>query len=318
MTAVIRCYVQGSPSVMVAEQEAVGFPGYEQVRIRQEAIGVNFVDTLVCGGAFKMPVPFVPGVEGAGIVEAIGPRVAGVSMEDRVGYFYSPGSYAEVRLINADALIPLPTDITFTQSATMLTKGLTAWMVVRALYQVVPGTTVLVQGASGGVGGMVAGWARALGATVIGTTGTSSRLAPLTDMVDLALLAEAPNARERIRQVAPRGVDMVCELVGRATFPLSVESVRDGGTLLGIGAASGPPDIDKQQLANRSITLTGGNIAQFMQGQTASTAISELFEAYRNGLLGTIVTRAYPLEQAAQAHVDIETRTRAGIPVLVP
>lgn len=318
MTAVIRCYVQGSPSVMVAEKEAVGFPGYEEVRIRQEAIGVNFVDALVCGGAFKMPVPFVPGVEGAGVVEAIGPRVAGVSIGDRVGYFYAPGSYAAVRLINADALVPLPTDISFSQSAAMLTKGLTAWMVVRVLYPIEPGTMVLVQGASGGVGSMVAKWAKALGAIVIGTTGTASRLAPLAEMVDIALLADAPNARERIRQIAPRGVDFVCELVGRATFSLSVDSVRDGGTILAIGAASGPPDIDKPQLTKRTVTLTGGNIAQFVQGRAISTATSELFDAYRNGLLGTIAMRTYPLEQAAQAHVDIEMRTRAGIPVLIP
>lgn len=159
MTTVVRFYQYGPPSVLKVEEELVGSPGSGQVRLRHEAMGVNFVDTMFRDGTFAVPLPCVPGVEGAGVVEALGAGVTSLAVGDRVGYFYAPGSYASVRLINADALIRLPDDISTEQAATILAKGLTAWMGIRALYQLKAGERVLVQGASGGVGSIVSRWA---------------------------------------------------------------------------------------------------------------------------------------------------------------
>jgi NADPH2:quinone reductase len=152
MSTVIRFYRYGPPSVLKVEEELVGSPGAGQVRLRHEAIGVNFVDTMFRDGTFTVPLPCVPGVEGAGVVGALGPGVTSLAVGDRVGYFYAPGSYASVRLINADALVRLPGDSSTEQAATILAKGLTAWMRIRVLYQLKAGERVLVQGASGGAG----------------------------------------------------------------------------------------------------------------------------------------------------------------------
>jgi NADPH2:quinone reductase len=162
MNKVIRVYQYGPPAVLKVEEEPGGNPGQGQVRLRHEAIGVNFVDTMFREGTFTLPLPFVPGVEGAGVVEALGPGVSNLTIGDRVGCFFAPGSYASVRIISAEALIKLPDDISTEQAATILAKGLTAWMGIRAIYQLKAGEKVLVQGASGGVGLLVSRWAKAL------------------------------------------------------------------------------------------------------------------------------------------------------------
>jgi NADPH2:quinone reductase len=318
MSIVIRVRKPGGPSVLVPEDDEVGAPGAGQVRLRQDAIGVNFVDTAFRSGAFKIPTPFIGGVEGAGIVEALGPGVTRVAVGDRVGYFFAPGSYAEVRLVSEDVLVKLPPEVSNEQSAAFLTKGLTAWMAIRALYPVKRQEHVLVQGASGGVGALVARWARSLGATVIGTVGTASKMASTKEYVDRVFLASDPELGQKVRAVVPEGVDAVFEFIGKASFAASVIAVRDGGVIVNIGGASGPADVDKETLSARGVRLIGGSTAQMVTGPTLTVATAELFYALRSGALGEIAYTRNALVDAARVHEDIANRRSVGPQILVP
>jgi NADPH2:quinone reductase len=318
MSAVIRFYRYGDPSVLTVEDEQIGDPGRGQVTLWHEAIGVNFVDTAFRDGTFKIPLPAVPGIEGAGIVKAVGSGVSGFTVGDRVAYFYAPGSYAAVRLVEAAALVNLPEDISSELSAAVLAKGLTAWMAVHALHKLRAGETVLVQTASGGVGRLVAHWAKALGATVIGTAASPSRLAQVAQNVEHAFQFDDPDFLAKLKAIAPHGVDVVYEFVGQATFTGSVAAVRDGGSILTIGAASGQPRINQDEMTRRGIRVAGGGTPQYVKGATLGIAAAELFDLVRNGILGEVEINRYPLTEAARAHADVAARRRAGSPVLIP
>jgi NADPH2:quinone reductase len=317
MSTTIRFHQYGSADVLKIEDEQVGIPGSGQVRLRQEAIGVNFIDTLFRQGVFSVPLPSVAGVEGAGIIEAIGPDVDNFMVGDRVAYFLSPGSYAEVRLIKATDLIKVPDDLTSEQVVTVLTKGLTAWAALNGFYSLKAGETVLVQGASGGVGLLIARWAKALGSTVIGTAGSETKRVALAGSIDHALLSDDPDLETQIRTIAPGGVDVVYELVGQATFATSAQVVRDGGTIVMIGAASGQPSIDQQQLAARRVKMTSGPMAQHVQASLPQVT-KAVFDAYRRGVFGQLEVTRYPLTQAAAAHDDIASRRKFGTQILIP
>lgn len=317
MTTTIRFHQYGGPEVLVPEDEFVGRPQAGQVRLRHDAIGVNFIDTAFRQGIFPMPLPGVTGVEGAGVVEEIGPGVDNVQVGDRVAYFLSPGSYAEVRLINAADLLAIPQDVSSVEAATILTKGLTAWAALNGFYKLSAGDTVLVQGVSSNVGLLVARWARARGARVIGTTGSQGKLAAIRSSVEHPLLSTDPSFAEQIRGLAPAGVDVVYEFVGKATFEASAASVRDGGTIASIGAASGAPELDPAALSERKVRVVGGPMAQQLQGRVL-TAANDVFAAYRAGTFGSYEATAYRLKEAAAAHADIAARRKFGPMVLVP
>jgi NADPH2:quinone reductase len=317
MNTVIRFHRYGDASVLEIENEALGAPGPGQVRLAQHAIGVNFIDTLFRQGLFAVPLPAVAGVEGAGIVEAVGVGVNGLAVGDRVAYFLAPGSYAQRRLVEADALVKVSDDIPLEEVAAFLTKGLTAWAGLHGYHQLGAGQTVLVQGASSGVGQFLGRWARTLGATVIGTAGSQAKQAALLGDIDHVLPSDAPDLAQRVRALVPGGVDVVYEFVGRATFAATAASVRDGGTIVNIGAASGAPEIDADELARRGVRLTGGPMAPHVQA-SQGRAITEVFEAYRSGLLRTGNVTRYRLTQARQAHEDIASRLKAGAIVLLP
>lgn len=318
MSTTIRFHQYGAPDVLQVEDDDVGAPGPGQVRLRHQAIGVNFIDTAFRQGIFPVPLPAVPGVEGAGVIEAVGPGVVGIAAGDRVGYFLAPGSYASVRLINADALIRLPDDLSTEQVVTVLTKGLTAWAGLNGFHPLKAGQTVLVQGASSSVGLLISRWARALGATVIGTAGSEDKRARLAGSLDHALLSNDPDLGARIRKLAPDGVDVVYEFVGKTTFAASVAAVRDGGTIVTIGAASGQPVIDQAALASRKVKVVGGPMAQHVNGPAIATATAAVFNAYREGVFGELEVTRYPLSQAAAAHEDIAARRKLGTAILVP
>lgn len=317
MSTVIRMYKAGDPSVLVAEEEEVGHPGASQVKLRHEAIGLNFIDTMFRSGAFAAPLPFVSGVEAAGMITEVGPGVSQFSVGDRVAYFFAPGAYAAERLIDEAPLVRLPDDMGVDVAAGLLTKGITAWLAVRHLHKVKPGDTVLVQGATGGVGSLVARWAKALGATVI-AVGSAAKLGGITHEVDYALASDEPDLGLRIRTVAPRGVDVVYEFVGKATFPASLKAVRDGGQIFTIGAASGSPEIDQAQLNVRSITVAHASAASTVKGAMLTQASNELFDRWREGIFGDIELHRYRLIDVAQAHRDIASRAIGPNPVLIP
>src|SRR5688572_8336999 len=218
MTMTIRFHQYGAPDVLVPEDEQVGLPGTGQVRLRQEAIGVNFIDTAFRQGIFPMPLPGVTGVEGAGMVEAVGTGVDGIRVGDRMAYFLAPGSYAEVRLINAADLIRSPDDLSSAEIATVLTKGLTAWAALSGFHALKAGETVLVQGASSNVGMLVSRWARARGARVIGTAGSAAKQADMAKSIDHVFASGSDRLAAQVREIVPDGVDVVYEFVGKATF----------------------------------------------------------------------------------------------------
>ncbi|HEX7864130.1 MAG TPA: zinc-binding dehydrogenase [Variovorax sp.] len=317
MTTTIRFHQYGSPEVLQVEDDNVGAPGPGQVRLRHEAIGVNFIDTAFRQGVMPVPLPSVPGVEGAGIVEAIGPGVTGIQVGNRMAYFLAPGSYAQVRLVDAAALLKVPGDLSSEQTVTMLTKGLTAWAGLNGFHQLKAGEKVLVQGASSSVGTMLSRWAKAKGAAVIGTVGSESKKAALVGTIDHVLLSGDADLAAQIRRLAPEGVDVVYEFVGRATFAASAAAVRDGGAIVTIGAASGAPDIDRSSLAARGVLVVGGPMAQHVQGVVARAA-GDVFDAYRKGIFGTLEVARYPLVEAARAHEDIAARRKSGTIILVP
>ncbi|QBE65378.1 zinc-binding dehydrogenase [Pseudoduganella lutea] len=312
----------GNPSVMRYEAAAdIGNPGPGQVRLRHEAIGVNFVDTLFRSGAFKVPLPLAMGVEGAGVVVQVGEGVTTVQPGDRVAYFFAFGAYSTERLIDAQQLVRLPKEVSAESAAATFTKGLTAWMMLFGAHQLKAGETVLVHGAAGGVGSMVARWARALGATVIATAGSAAKAATVqANGAHHVLLADDPALASKVRALTGgRGVDVVYELVGKDTFAQSVAALRDGGHLVHVGNASGSPVVDKAALAARGIRYIQPSTGQYV-GERASLerASATLFAAMRDGVFGDVQAARYPLADAARAHEDIAARRLSGPAILVP
>lgn len=317
MSDVIRMHAVGGPSVLVAEQETVGAPGPGQVKIRHDAIGVNFLDTMFRSGTFGVTLPFVNGVEGAGEVVETGTGVDNLQAGDRVAYFFAPGAYAQERIIDTAPLVRLPQDVPTQLAAGILTKGATAWLAVRMLHQVGHGDVVLVQGATGGVGSLVARWAKRLGATVI-AVGSSTKLDRLPADLDHRLASESPTLGADIRTVAPDGVDVVYDFVGRATAEATLVAVRDGGAVFTIGAASGPAGFDEGLVASRRITVQHASAASAVKGATLEAAANEIFERWRDGTFGEIELDRYALRDAAVAHQAIADRTIGSNPVLIP
>ena len=317
MTTVIRVRQTGAPSVLVPETDSITAPGAGRVRLRHDAIGVNFVDTMFRAGVYPMVLPFVGGVEGAGKITEAGPGVTDFAVGDRVAYFFAPGAYAEERLIDIAPLVRLPDDIPADVAASLLTKGITAWLAVRELFPVKAGNVVLVQGATGGVGTLVTRWAKSLGATVI-AVGSVAKLARIADEANHVLASDAPDLAGRILAVAPEGVDVVYEFVGKATFAASAAAIKDGGSIFTIGAASGAPDVQHESLAARRVTVTQASAAALVKGPMLQQAAAEVFGLWQQGVFGDIELHRYPLTEAATAHADIAARRIGPNPVLIP
>lgn len=318
MTTIIQMQTSGAPSVLRSATAPVGEPGPGQVRLRQEAVGVNYVDTMVRDGRFPVPLPAIPGFEGAGTVESVGPDAGVLRAGQRAAYFFAAGAYAGERLVDAADLILMPDDIDAVHAAAFLAKGLTAWMGLRVLHSLKAGDVILVQGASGNVGAILSRWARALGAVVIGVAGSRARLDKVKAGASHALAADDPDFAASLRAIAPNGVDVVYDFVGAAVRDLSQAALRDGGTLVAIGAASGRPDFDQPLLARRRIVLRTGSTAQAISPARKAEAAAELFQAMRDGLFADLPVVRYALDDAAQAHEDIGQRRLDGLAVLIP
>jgi NADPH2:quinone reductase len=321
MSGVVRLYAHGGPDVLTYESESVGEPSTGEVRLRQDAVGVNFVDTYFRSGAFPLEsLPAVIGGEGAGVVDAVGQGVTSVSTGDRVGYYLAPGAYAEKRLIAADQLIHLPDDLPSVDAAALLAKGLTAWARLRRVYPVQRGEVVLVTGATGGVGSLLAAWAQHLGATVIAPVADAHRAATARALgLEHVVVAGTGELAAAVDALGKGGVDVFYDTVGQATFAEAVSVLRDGATVDLLGAASGQPAVDAGELDRRSVRVTSSPTAQHLPDRaTLLAAAEELFQAWRDGVFGTRQIQSYPLSQAAQAHRDLEARISAAAIVLLP
>ncbi|WP_244914916.1 zinc-binding dehydrogenase [Rhizobium sullae] len=306
----------GTPAVLKIVETDVGSPGTGQVRLVQDAIGINYVDVMVRTGHFPMRLPATPGFEAAGVIDAVGPGVKGFERGDRAAYFFVEGAYATASLKPAENLVRLPHDISNEVAATFLAKGLTAWMGLYALHRITAGEVILVLGASGSVGSILSRWARALGATVIGVAGTDEKLAKVEAGATHAFLASDPELSTKIRAIAQAGVDVVYDFVGKATFPVVVAAVRDGGVIAAIGAASGQPTAATDRIASRGIQIRAGGTPQYVHGGTVAGATEQLWDAVRGDLFSDLEAVRYRFDQIGAAHADMESRRLTGLPVL--
>ena len=322
MPHAIRVHEVGGPNVLRWEEVEVGDPGPGQVRLRQEAAGLNFIDVYHRTGLYKQDMPFTPGVEGAGIVEATGPGVTAVSVGDRVAYGGPIGGYAEVRLIDAEKVVKLPDAISSEQAAAMMLQGMTAHMLLRQVYAVRPGDTILIHAAAGGVGLIVCQWAKALGATVIGTVGSEEKagLARAHGCDHPIVYTRADFVAEVEHITGGAKVPVVYDSVGKDTFLKSLDCLQPRGMMVSFGNASGAPDpMAPNLLAQKgSLFLTRPTLYNYTSTRAElESAAAELFEMVASGKVRVEVKQHFPLCDAAEAHRALEARKTSGSTVLI-
>lgn len=324
MPLAIRFARTGGPEVLSLEEVTVGEPGPGEARLRQAAIGLNFIDTYHRSGLYPLPLPSGLGLEGAGVVEAVGPGVTEVAPGDRVAYAGGPpGAYAEVRLMPADRLVRLPDAVSFEQAAALMLKGLTAQYLLHRTHPVKAGETLLVYAAAGGVGRLLCQWASALGARVIGAVGSPAKaaLARAHGCAEVILYRQE-NLPERVKALtAGVGVDVVYDSVGKDTFTDSLACLRPLGLMVSYGNASGPvPPVDIGVLARMgSLFLTRPTLMTYTARRADLLAMAaELFEAVANGAVTLPPPRLRPLAEAAAAHRELEAGGTTGATVLLP
>jgi NADPH2:quinone reductase len=321
MPHAIRIHETGGPDVLKWEEIQVGGPGPGQVRLRQEAAGLNYIDVYHRIGLYPQPLPFIPGVEGAGVVEAVGEGVTDIGAGDRVAYAGPIGGYAEERLIAADKLVKLPESISSEQAAAMMLQGLTAHMLLRGVYRVKPGGTILIHAAAGGVGLIVCQWAKALGATVIGTVGSDEKaeLARAHGCDHPIVYTRQDFVAEVERITNGKKLPVVYDSIGRDTFMKSLDCLARRGVMVSFGNASGPVEsFPPAILAQKgSLFLTRPTMYDYTATRVElEVAANELFEAVRSGKVKIEVRQHYPLKDAAEAHRALEARETTGSTVL--
>jgi len=322
MAHAIRIHSTGGPEVFSWEAVEVGVPGPGEVRLRQAAVGLNYIDVYHRSGLYPLSgFPAIIGMEGAGTVEAVGPGVADLAAGDRVAYAGVLGGYAEERLIAADRLVKLPDNIDFVTAASVMLQGMTARYLLRETYRVGPETTLLYHAAAGGVGLIVCQWAKALGATMIGTVGSPekaelAREAGCSHVIDYG----REDYVARVREITGgAGCDVVYDGVGKDTFPTSLDCLKPKGLWVSFGNASGPvPPFDMQILsAKGSLFATRPTLMTYVARRDDLIAnAAELFDMIGKGAIKVGASRTYPLRDAAQAHRDLEGRRTTGSIVL--
>jgi len=317
MTHAIRVHELGGPEVLKWEEIEVGEPGPGEVKIGQEAAGLNYIDVYHRTGLYPQPLPFTPGTEGAGVVESIGPDVSGLSPGDRVAYAGPVGGYAEERLIAADRLIKLPHAISSEQAAAMMLQGMTAHMLLRSVHRVQRGETILIHAAAGGVGLIVCQWAKALGATVIGTVGSDAKaeLARAHGCDHPIVYTRQDFVAEVDRITGGAKLPVVYDSVGKDTFLQSLDCLAPRGMMVTFGNSSGPVDpIEPGILAQKgSLFLTRPTLFTYSARRAdLETAARELFEVVESGKVKIEVKQRFALKDAAEAHRALEARRTSG------
>ncbi len=318
MPHAIRFHKTGGPEVLQWEDVPVGKPGPGEARLRHTAIGLNYVDTYIRSGLYPTPLPSGLGAEAAGVVEEVGPGVGDIKPGDRVAYGNSPlGAYAETRVMPADRLVVLPQGITDQQGAAMMLKGMTAQYLIRQIYKVKKGDTILLHAAAGGVGLIACQWAKSLGATVIGTVGSDDK-AKLAKAhgCDHPIVYTREDFVERVKELTKgEKVPVVYDSVGKDTFMKSLDCIRPHGIMVSFGQASGsvgPIDLGIFA-AKGSLFFTRPTLNTYAAKRTDMLAMAkDLFEAVLSGAVKIEVNQTYPLKDAAQAHRDLQSRKTTG------
>ena len=319
----IRFYETGAPEVMRWEEIAVGDPGAGEVLIRHLAVGLNYADTYFRSGLYPVPLPNGMGVEGAGIVKAVGEGVSHVAPGDFVAYTGSPlGAYSTERVMPAAPLVKLPEGISCETAAAMMMRGLTASYLLRRIYPLEAGMTVLIHAAAGGLGLIFCQWAKLLGLTVIGTVSTEEKAeVARAHGCDHIIFYTREDVAKRVREITNgQGVPVVYDSVGQATFAGSLDSLRKRGLLVCVGTSSGKvPPIDAMQLVIKgSLFVTRPALADYITPRSELEALSgELFDHVAHGRIKIEINQRYSLEDAVQAHHDLESRKTTGSSIFV-
>jgi len=324
MSRAIRLHSFGGPEVLRLEQVEVPEPGRGEVRLRQTAIGLNFIDVYGRTGLYPVPLPSGLGMEAAGVVTAVGPDVRDLKEGDRVAYVHAqPGSYAEERVLPADRIVKVPEGVSDRQAAAVMLKGLTAWYLLRRTYRVRKGDPVVIHAAAGGVGLIAVQWARALGAEVIAVTGSGEKaeIARQHGAHHTVLLGRGDLA-ERVREITGgRGVPVVYDSIGKDTFFASLDCLRPLGLMVTYGNASGPvPPFSPLELSKRgSLFLTRPTLFTYIAKRSElSRGAAELFGLLADGRVEVRIGQTYTLQDAALAHRELEARRTTGSTVLLP
>jgi len=325
MTQVIRFHETGDPEVLRLEEVGVGEPGPGEVRIRHVAVGLNFADTYFRRGTYPVPLPSAIGNEGAGVIEALGAGVTHLAVGDRVtytGFINTLGAYSTERLIAAALLIKLPAAISCETAAAMTMRGLSAAYLVRRIYPFKAGDAVLLHAAAGGVGLIVSQWAKLLGLTVIGTVSTDAKAeVARAHGCDHTINYSHEDVAQRVRELTDGvGVSVVFDSVGKATFMASLDSLKRRGLMVCVGTASGTiPPFDPQILARKgSLYLTRPGLADYIADPAEKAElVDELFDHVAAGRIRIEIHQRYALQDAVQAHQDLEARKTTGSSIFV-
>ncbi len=325
MAKAVMMHTSGGPEVLRFEQYDPGAPGPGEALVRHEAIGVNFIDIYHRTGLYPLPhLPAVIGMEGAGIVEAVGEGVREVSAGDRVAYAgLPPGAYAEVRVIPAHRLVVLPQSISTLQAAGIMLKGMTARYLLHGCYRVGPGDAILIHAAAGGVGTFLSQWAKHIGATVIGTVGSKEKAGiARANGCGHTILYKEEDFAARVKEITDgRGVDAVYDSVGKDTFMKSLDCLRPFGTMVSFGQSSGTvPPFDIGVLTVKgSLFLTRPSLMTYTARRDDLLAhAKDLFDVVGRGIVKVEIGKTYRLANAGAAHRDIESRRTTGSSILVP
>jgi NADPH2:quinone reductase len=321
MAHAIRVHAHGGPETLKYEEVQVGAPGQGQVKVRQHAIGVNYIDTYHRSGLYPQTMPFTPGSEGAGEVTAVGPSVTEFKVGDRIAYAGPIGGYATERLLPADRIVKIPDGIGYDTAAAMMLQGMTVRYLIKKTYKVGPGTTLLWHAAAGGVGLIACQWVKALGGTLIGTAGGA-------DKVKLALDNGAAHCIDyksedfvaRVKDITKGGLcDVVYDSIGKDTFPASLDCIKPLGLFVTFGNASGPIAAFNAGVlaAKGSLYMTRPTLGSYTatRADLLETA-NDLFDVVKSGKVKIAVNHKYPLAEAAQCHRDLEGRKTTGSIVL--
>jgi len=324
MAQAIRFHKVGGPDVLQLEDVVVGEPGAGEVRVRHHAIGLNFADTYYRTGLYPVPLPNGMGVEASGVVEAVGEGVSDFAVGDRVTYTYtgSPlGAYSTHFVLPARHLIALPDEISFETAAACTMRGLTASYLMRRITQYREGDTILLHAAAGGVGLIVAQWAKILGLTVIGTVSTPEKAAvAVAAGVDHIVYYRDEDTAARVREITGgKGVPVVLDSIGKATYETSLDCLAKRGLLVCFGTSSGPiPPIDPMHLAIKgSLFVTRPGLADYIADPAERAELAgELFGHIAAGRITVQVNQSYPLAEASRAHTELESGALTGSSIL--
>jgi NADPH2:quinone reductase len=325
MVAMVRVHEVGGPEVLRFEDVEIGKPGPGQVRLRQSAVGLNFIDVYFRTGLYPAPsLPFTPGMEGAGVVEAIGEGVTEVAVGDRVAYAGAPiGAYAETRLMQANRLVRLPDGIADRQAAAMMLKGMTAQYLLRRTFPVKAGQTILFHAAAGGVGLIACQWAKHLGVRVIGTVGSEAK-AELARAhgCDFPIRYDRDDVVSRVRELTDgKGVSVVYDSVGQSTFEQSLDCLAPFGMLVSFGQSSGSiPPVNLGILSQKgSLYVTRPTLVTYTAArEDLLGSAKELFEVVQRGAVKIEINQTFALRDAADAHRALEGRKTTGSTLLLP